>query len=94
MAITENLDAFLDDFGVTCTAGAISGLGILDQDSEMALGGNVVFIEYLLTAETAKFGDLQYEDEITVDGVEYTVAHKPLLTDDGTFCRVPLAITS
>lgn len=88
----EDPTAFLDDFGVTVTTGAVSGLGILDQDSEVVLGGNVVFIEYLLTAETSKFGSLQYGDEITVDGIEYTVEHKPLLIDDGAFCRVPLVI--
>lgn len=93
MAFTEDPTLYLADFGVSCSAGAISGLGILDQDSEMALGGDVVFIPYLLTAETSKFGNLQYGDAITVDGVSYIVEQKPLRVDDGTFCKVPLAIT-
>lgn len=92
--INDSPTVFLQDFGVTCTAGAVTGLGILDQDSEMAFGGEVVFIPYVLTAETSKFGNLDYGDAITVNGVGYVVEHKPMLTDDGTFCRVPLAITT
>jgi len=92
--ITENPTAFLADFGVTCTTATASGLGILDQNSEEALGGDVVFIPYMLTAETSKFGDLDYGDSITVDGTAYIVEHKPMRIDDGTFCRVPLAITT
>jgi hypothetical protein len=94
MAFTEDPTLYLADFGVSCSAGAVSGVGILDQDSEMALGGDVVFIPYMLTAEASKFGGLEYGDSITVDGVGYIVEHKPMLTDDGTFCRVPLAITT
>ena len=94
MAFAEDPTLYLADFGVSCSAGAISGIGILDQDSEMALGGDVVFIPYLLTAEASKFGGLEYGESITVDGVGYIVEKKPMLTDDGTFCRVPLAITT
>ena len=94
MAFTEDPALFLADFGVSCSAGAVSGLGILDQDSEMAFGGQVVFIPYLLTAEASKFGSLDYGDAITVNGVGYVVEHKPMLMDDGTFCRVPLAVTT
>ena len=92
--INDSPTGFLQDFGVTCTAGAVTGLGILDQDSEMAFGGEVVFIPYVLTAETSKFGNLDYGATIVVNGVSYIVEHKPMLTDDGTFCRVPLAITT
>ena len=35
MAITENLLGFLNDFGVSCTAGAVTGLGILDMPSQI-----------------------------------------------------------
>jgi hypothetical protein len=94
MAFTEDPTLYLSDFGVSCSAGAVSGLGILEQDSEMALGGDVVFIPYVLTAEASKFGSLEYGDSITVDGIGYIVEQKPMLTDDGTFCRVPLAITT
>ncbi|NDC35855.1 MAG: hypothetical protein EBZ51_10885, partial [Synechococcaceae bacterium WB9_2_112] len=31
MALTEDLDQFLNDFGLSCTAGAVTALGILDM---------------------------------------------------------------
>lgn len=92
--INDDATMYLADFGVNVVAGAVTGLGILDQDSEMALGGDVVFIPYLLTAESSKFGSLEYGETITVNSINYIVEHKPMLIDDGTFCRVPLAITS
>ena len=93
LSAAANRVAFNRLGSVSVVAGAVTGQGFLSQDSEMALGGDVVFIPYLLEAETSKFGDLQYGDAITVDGVGYIVEQKPLRVDDGTFCKVPLAIT-
>ena len=53
---------------VSVTAGAASGRGFLAQNSELALGSEVVFIDYLLTVETTTFGGLTYGDAVTVDG--------------------------
>ena len=90
MPFVESLDPFLADFGVPIVAGTVSGLGILDQNSELALGGEIVFIDYLLTAPTATFGSLTYGDAITVDGVAFRVEHQPMRIDDGAMCRMPL----
>jgi len=92
MAFTEDLSVFLDfnGFGVPVTAGAVSGVGILDQNSEIILGGEITIIDYLLTVPTATFGSLGYGDAITVDGASYKVETQPQRFDDGTFCRVPL----
>jgi len=92
MAFTEDLSVFLDlnGFGVPVTAGAVSGVGILDQNSELILGGEITIIDYLLTVPTATFGSLGYGDAITVDGQSYKVETQPQRFDDGTFCRVPL----
>ena len=92
MAFTEDLSVFLDlnGFGVPVTAGAVSGVGILDQNSELILGGELTIIDYLLTVPTATFGSLGYGDAITVDGVSYKCETQPQRFDDGTFCRVPL----
>ncbi len=49
MTITENLDAFLDDFGVTCTAGAVTALGILDMPSQVLLSDAILSTDYTLT---------------------------------------------
>jgi hypothetical protein len=92
MAFTEGLSAFLDldGFGVPVTAGAVSGVGILDLNSELILGGEINVIDYLLTVPTATFGDLGYGDAITVDGIDYKAETAPMLFDDGRFCRVAL----
>jgi len=92
MAFTEDLSVFLDlnGFGVPVVAGAVSGVGILDQNSELILGGEITIIDYLLTVPTATFGSLSYGDAITVDGASYKVETQPQRFDDGTFCRVPL----
>lgn len=92
MAFTEDLTVFLDlnGFGVPVTAGAVSGVGILDLNSELILGGEINVIDYMLTVPSATFGTLGYGDAITVDGVSYKVETSPMRFDDGTFCRVPL----
>jgi hypothetical protein len=89
---TEDLSVFLnlDGFGVPVVAGAVSGVGILDQNSEIILGGELTIIDYLLTVPTATFGGLTYGDLVTVNGVSYKVETQPQRFDDGAFCRVPL----
>jgi hypothetical protein len=56
MAISEDLTVFLNDFGVSCTAGAISALGILDMPSQVISGDMVLTTDYSLTARAADFG--------------------------------------
>jgi hypothetical protein len=96
MAFVEDLTAFLDldGFGVPVTAGAVSGVGVLDQNSEIILGGEITIIDYLLTVPTATFGGLSYGDLVTVDGTSYKCETQPQRFDDGTFCRVPLVKVS
>ena len=89
MALTENLDAFLADFGVTVTAGAVSTLGILDMPMEVLAGDQVLSTDYTLTAKATELGDLQYGSEVNVNGVPYTVRETRLI-DDGSFCQIGL----
>jgi hypothetical protein len=91
MAVSDDASFYLADFGVPVTAGASSGLGILDQNSEMLLGDSVVSVDFALTCEVATFGGLQYGSNVIVGGVNYQVRHEPMRQDDGTFCVVPLA---
>ena len=88
---TEDLSIFLNDFGVSCTAGAITALGILDMPGETVSGGMVVTTEYMLTAKASDFGDLLYGDNISVDGQAYQV-REVLLLDDGKFCQLALTL--
>ncbi len=90
MAISEDLNLFLDDFGVSCTAGAVSALGILDMPSQVLAGEMVLSTDYTLTARTADFGSLIYGDAITVAGVSYQVRETRLI-DDGAFVEIGLA---
>lgn len=77
--------------GVSVTAGAVSGSGQLDQNSELVMSGQVVSVDYALSCATALFGSLQYGDLITVGGSMYRVQHEPLRIGDGTDCIVPLS---
>ena len=90
MAWSEDPTDFLEDFGVSVTANGTTGLGILDMPGEYVADGRVITNEYLLRAETSKFGSVTYGDSMTVAGVAYQVREAPLLVDDGVFCLVLL----
>jgi len=94
MAWIEDPSTFLGMDAKPVTAGAVSGEGYLDQNSEIILGGELTIIDYLLTVPTATFGSLGYGDAITVDGTSYKCETQPQRFDDGTFCRVPLVKVS
>lgn len=89
MPLSEDLSVFLNDFGVSCTAGAVSALGILDMPSQVLAGDMVLSTDYTLTAQTADFGGLLFGDGITVDGVNYQVREVRKL-DDGAFVEIGL----
>lgn len=89
---TEDPGIFLADFGKPVVAGATTGLGIMEQNAELILGGEMSTMEYVLIALTSVFGTLAYGQTITVDGQAYKVEGRPMPFDDGTFCRVFLNI--
>lgn len=89
MPLTEDLTLFLNDFGVSCTAGAVSAFGILDMPTQVLAGEMVLSTDYTLTARYADFGGLYYGDTITVDGVAYQVREVRKL-DDGAFVEIAL----
>ena len=90
LSAAANRVAFNRLGSVAVVAGAISGQGFLQQNGELALGGEVMLIDYLLDAEAAVFGGLAYGDPITVGGEAFKVEHKPLPVGDGMNCRIPL----
>jgi len=92
MAITEDLDIFLADFGVSCIAGAVTANGILDMPSQILSDGMVLSTDYTLTARASNFGTLIRGDSITVDSVAYTV-RETMLIDDGKFVQIALQKT-
>tara|TARA_B100000287_G_scaffold269290_1_gene253407 strand:+ start:1208 stop:1495 length:288 start_codon:yes stop_codon:yes gene_type:complete len=95
MALSEDsttLNAYLADFGVSCTAGSVTADAILDQPSEDLIDGTIIFTDYLLTALNSSFGNLVSGDSITCDSVAYTVRETRKL-DDGTFVEISLQKT-
>ena len=88
--ISEDFDLFLGDFGVPVSAGAVSGVGILDMPSQVVADGMVLTTDYRLTVKTADFGGLLYGDGITVDGTLYQV-REAMKVDDGKFCEISMS---
>lgn len=93
--MTENLGAFLADFGVSVTGPSnTSGLGILDSpDQVFGDPVGIISTEYLLTVRTADFPGLKYGDEMTVDS-NYFLVREAQKIDDGTFTRVLMSATT
>lgn len=89
MALTEDLGIFFDDFGVSCTAGAVTALGILDMPTQVLAGDMVLSTDYTLTARAADFGGLLYGDAIAVNGTNYAVREVRRL-DDGAFVEISI----
>lgn len=89
MPLSEDLSVFLNDFGVSVTAGSVSGLGILDMPTQIVAGGQVLSTDYALTCRADQFGGLLYGDVVVVAGATYVVRETRLL-DDGMFCEVSL----
>lgn len=92
MAFSEDPDFFLADFGVSVTAGAVSGVGILDMPGEVIMDNMVVSTDYTLRVLASEFGSLGYGSSITVGGTAYTVRESRLL-DDGVFLALSLQKT-
>lgn len=91
MTWTEDLSVFFGGMDAKpVTAGAISGLGYLDHNSEMVFDSSLLNIEHLLTVPTATFGDLSSGDAIVVGGAPYKLETRPRRFGDGAFCRVSL----
>jgi len=87
--ITEDLDVFLADFGVSVTAGAVSGVGILDMPGESIMGDMVISSNYQVVCRADEFGNLGYGDQIVADGLTYLVQEMRLISD-GRFCALIL----
>ena len=83
---------FLADFGVSVTAGADSGLGLLDMPGELVADGMIITTDYSLRCEASKFGGLIYGAAVTVNSVSYQVRENRLI-EDGAFCLLTLQKT-
>lgn len=86
---SEDLDLFLQDFGVPVEHNCKKGLGILDTPDQIFIDGQISSTMYQLTYKTSDF-PLKYDDPITVNSVSYKVKDT-LKMDDGSFSKVMLA---
>ena len=91
MAIQDTL-AFLNinEFGVTCSIGGSSFVGILDSPVDVIAGGMALSREYSLLAKTSDVSSATRGTSITVDGASYTVRENRAI-DDGLFSELLLS---
>lgn len=87
--LTDDPNIYLADFGVTVTAGSVTGMGILDMPSEILLDNQIISTDYTVTCEASKFGALLYGSQVSVNGAAYEVRVAVLLTD-GVFVQLSL----
>ena len=93
MAFTEDattLNVYLNDFGVSCTSGGTTALGVLSQPQTILAGDQIISTEYELFTLTSNFGALLSGASISVNSVNYKV-REVQAEDDGVFCRIMLS---
>lgn len=88
--ITEDLDLFFADFGISFTAGAISGLCIKNMDGMGILDDRVMDAGDIALGKTSEFGQLSYNDFIVIDNIVYLVKDAPRPVEDGVFSLITL----
>ena len=76
-------------FGVSCTAGATTANGILDEPTSVVAGDQVLYVDRVLHCKNSDFGSLVAGDAISVNSVNYKVRtnEKDL---DGLTCQISL----
>lgn len=92
--ITENLEAFLQDFGVPCSCGPYAFTGILDQPDEILSTGqtDVISRERVLTCRTSdvQAGGIAGGSAVIANGQPFKV-RAVLSQDDGAFSTLSLS---
>lgn len=86
-------DLLLADFGVPVQTPLSTGKGLLDQNSELVLDGQVVMVDYVLTSTSALVGQLDYGDLVTIGGRQFSVTHAGMRFSDGSWMSVPVQPT-
>lgn len=73
MSFTESTTAFMADFGVTCTFGAVTAKVIMDHIGEEVLNGRGSSVNHQMRFWTAQLPNLTFGSSVTVAGVQYRV---------------------
>lgn len=94
MAFGEDLQVFLQDFGVparlTAAAPGTEKRVLLDEPDAEIFGGEQVAGDKIITYIESEFPGLVSGTQITVDGVAWRVRGAPQRLDDGKFARAGL----
>lgn len=91
MAVAEDLAAYIADFGVPCSSGAVNFTALLDQPDDVVgfAAADVVSRSYAITYATGAV-TLTSGAAVTVSGQAFTVRHPPQQLDDGAFTQAVL----
>ena len=73
MALSDDLDGIFSDLAVSATAGSTTAKGILDEPTQIEVGGQVLFVDYVFMCKSSDFGSLAAGDSITIDSTAYEV---------------------
>ena len=74
MTLSDDIDVFFSDSSaLSATAGSTTGKGHLDEPTNVAVGDQVLFVDYAFRCKTSDFGSLKSGDAITINSVAYTV---------------------
>ena len=90
MSFADDITSMLDGpFGVSCTAGATTANGILDEPTSVVAGDQVIMVDRVVHVLNSDFGSLVAGDAISVNSVNYKVRtnEKDL---DGLTCQISL----
>jgi hypothetical protein len=87
--ITEDLDLFFADFGVSFTAGAISGMCIKDMSGLGIIDERIIDPGHQVLVKTSAFSNLYYGTSAAVAGEAFTIKDT-VPVEDGAFSLVAL----
>jgi hypothetical protein len=85
--VTENLGAFLDDFGIVVTAGASTFKALFDIADDLVGGGVVISTDYVLTVRSTDIVGMVDGDTLSISSTNYEI-RRILKIDDGALSRV------
>jgi hypothetical protein len=77
--LSANADRVALNFmgGVSVIAGAVSGLGFLEENYELIFDGQVRIVPWLLKIRTAEFGHLDYNTSVVANGIAFKAVRGP-----------------
>lgn len=90
MAFTEDLEAFLEDFGLPAKCGDSVATVLFDRPEANILGDRVQSTKYSITFRTGELKGLKHGSWVDVDGKQYSVITGPNALDDGAFSTAEL----